>query len=88
MNVPSSPETPPPKVNWLRFCSWTLKVTSSLSSPEGRGLEVRRSLHRLEVAELVDAADGDLQGLGVEDVALVHVDLATDHLVARRVVAR
>ncbi len=31
--VPSSRETPPPKVNWLRFCSWTLKVTSTLSSP-------------------------------------------------------
>ena len=36
MNAPSSPDTPPPKVNWLRFCSSTLNVTSSLSSPSER----------------------------------------------------
>ncbi len=51
------------------------------------GLDVRRALHRLEVAELVDALDRHLEGLGVEHVALVHVDLAPDHLVPRRVVA-
>ena len=46
------------------------------------------ALHLLEVAELVDALDRHLERFGVEDVALVHVDLAPDHLVARRVVAR
>ena len=54
MKVPSRPETPPPKVNWLRFCSSTLKVTSSLSSPSLLRLS-SGALHRLEVAELVDA---------------------------------
>ena len=37
MKVPSSPETPPPKVNWLRFCSSTLKVTSTLLSAVSLG---------------------------------------------------
>jgi hypothetical protein len=37
MNVPSRPETPPPNVNWLRFCSSTLNVMSSLSSPFSLG---------------------------------------------------
>ena len=35
--VPSRPLTPPPNVNWLRFCSSTLKVTSSFSSPSELG---------------------------------------------------
>jgi outer membrane protein insertion porin family len=35
--VPSSPLTPPPNVNWLRFCSSTLKVTSILSSASALG---------------------------------------------------
>ena len=55
-----------------------------------RGLaraDVGRALHRLEVAELVDPLDRHLEGLGVEHVALVHVDLAADDLVPRRVVA-
>ena len=38
MNVPSSPLTPPPKVNWLRFCSSTLNVTSTLFSASSLGL--------------------------------------------------
>ena len=50
--------------------------------------QVGGALHGLEVAELVDALDGELQELGVEDVALVQVDLAADHLVAGGVVAR
>ena len=37
MNVPSRPLTPPPNVNWFRFCSSTLNVTSSLSSPFSLG---------------------------------------------------
>ena len=36
--VPSRPETPPPNVNWLRFCSSTLKVTSTLLSAISLGL--------------------------------------------------
>jgi hypothetical protein len=60
MNVPSSPLTPPPNVNWLRFCSVTLKVTSMRSSPRLLGPSSGTPFDGLEVAELVDAPDGDL----------------------------
>ena len=51
------------------------------------GAQLRRPFQRLEVAELVQPADGQLQGLGVEDAALVQVDLAANDLVPRAVVA-
>src|SRR5260370_11236955 len=56
--------------------------------PPGVGLEVGGPLYGLKVAELVDPLDRELQGLGVQDVALVQEHLAPDDLVPRAVVAR
>jgi hypothetical protein len=47
-----------------------------LSAPLA-GTQVGGALHGLEVAELVDALDGELQG-SVLKTTLVEVDLATD----------
>ena len=87
MKVPSSPETPPPKVNWLRFCSSHLELDVELVLADVARQQLGSAFHGLEVAELVDAPDRELERLGVEDVALVQVDLAADHLVAGGVVA-
>jgi hypothetical protein len=46
--VPSRPLTPPPKVNWLRFCSSTLNGDVELVLPELAGCYLGRPLHGLK----------------------------------------
>src|SRR5262249_34884225 len=50
-------------------------------------VDVLAALEGLEVAELIEALDAVLQGLGVERGALEHAHLAADDVVARRGVA-
>ena len=63
---------------------------STLSSCSGVGVDVHLAflaLERLEVAELVQAANAVLQRLAVEDAAFGDAHLAPDHGVMRRRVA-
>ena len=71
---PSNCDTPAPKVSWLRFCSSSFILTSTLFSVFGSLVDVdvlAGPFERLEVAELIQALDAVLQRLGVEDAVLV-----------------
>ena len=57
-NTPSYCDTPAPNDSWLRFCSSSFRLTSTLLSALGRlvDLDVLLIFERLEVAQLVQPA--------------------------------
>ena len=76
-------------MSWLRFCSSSFSLTSTLFVGVRRLLDVDvlAALERLEVAELIQPLDAELQRFGVEHAVFDQPQLAPDDVVARRRVA-
>ena len=84
---PSNCDTPAPNVSWLRFCSSSFSVTSTLFFSFGVfwNINALTLFERLEVAQLVKALDAVFERLGVECAALIQPHLTANDVIARQV---